>query len=126
MKRPRIIKYIVDLWRHYRFLRFAKKELKRDSFQEYRDIQNAYRAKRKLEQKELSELWNELLDDEYVMVIGSQSHLRITAKGKRLIGGGLYGYINALLKEKGAPLLVLSGIVTLADFGYHVAKHFNR
>lgn len=119
-----ILKSIMDLWRYYKFLRFAKKQLKKDRFQEYTQIKNAYRTKHHMNEGKLVDLWDELLDEKYVMVMNS-NNLRITSQGKSLIGGGLYGYTNAILKEKGAPILFLSGVSTLAGFIYIVWKHLH-
>jgi hypothetical protein len=118
-----ILGSIMDLWKQYRFLRFIKKELKKSRSKQLHLIRSAYREKYNLEEQEVSDVWEELIDEKYIW-INNDNSLRITARGKKLIGGAWYGYLSALLREKGAPILFLSGVATLGDLAYLVYRHF--
>jgi membrane protein YqaA with SNARE-associated domain len=120
-----ILKYIMDLWHQYRFLRFVKREVVKDRNKKFESIQSAYREHFNLTEEQLSDRWEEAYDNEYIRLEG-EGRIRITAQGKALIGGGLYGFINAILREKGAPILFLSGLATISDLAYLILRHLMK
>jgi hypothetical protein len=108
-----IIKAIMELWRHYQFVRYVKKYPKRMSV-EYTQVLNDYRAKLRLDENEIDDLWNDAVDKDYLEVYNGGC-MRLRAKGKELVELGLYGFINALLKQHGAPILWLAGVASIVN-----------
>lgn len=120
--RQSILHYIMELWHQYRFLRFAKKQIKHDRNREYLLIQSDYRQKRGLSEEQLSDLWEEAFDNHYVNIM-SGSRLRITAQGKDLIEFGLYGFIKTLINQHLAPVTWLAAAAAVTDFIYRLAHN---
>ncbi len=119
-----ILKRSMELWRLYRYLRFIKKHSKTNKI-EYQKLNELYGVKHSLSKDSVKTIWATAMHDDYVTV-DDGVHARLTLKGRTFIEYGLYGFLNAALRQYFSPLLFISGVVTLADFSYHAWRHFHH
>lgn len=108
----RILK-VMELWRLYQFVRFAKKQLKSGNGY-YASLLKDYGEKKpKLSNQQVADLWEASIEEEYLESTGTGFTLK--HKGRQLTEMYGYGFLAMAARTYGGPITWIAAVVTLIN-----------